>query len=60
MGHNTSECYSLRNQIEGLVRGGLLIEFLQQVRDSIGEGKEVQWEIREVEKRQKDKGKDLM
>ena len=35
VGHNTSECYSLRNQIEGLVRGGLLAEFLQQVRDNI-------------------------
>ena len=42
VGHNTSECYSLRNQIEGLVRGGLLVEFLQQVRDSIKEGKQVQ------------------
>ncbi|KAK0586997.1 hypothetical protein LWI29_015920 [Acer saccharum] len=31
VGHNTSECYSLRNQIEGLVRGGLLVEFLQQI-----------------------------
>ena len=29
VGHNTSECYSLRNQIEGLVRRGLLVEFLQ-------------------------------
>ena len=29
VGHNTSECYSLRNQIEGLVRGGLLAEFFQ-------------------------------
>ena len=28
--------------IEGLVRGGLLIEFLQQVRDSIKVGNEVQ------------------
>ena len=29
VGHNTSEYYSLCNQIEGLVREGLLIEFLQ-------------------------------
>ncbi|KAK4838240.1 hypothetical protein QYF36_012171 [Acer negundo] len=31
VGHNTSECYSLCNQIESLVRGGLLVEFLQQI-----------------------------
>ena len=41
VGHNTSECYSLRNQIEGLVRGGLLVEFLRQVWDNIKIGKEV-------------------
>ena len=42
VGHNMSECYNLRNQIEGLVRGGLLVEFLQQMRDSIKEGKQMQ------------------
>ena len=42
IGHNTSECYNLRNRIEGLVRGGLLIEFLQRVWYSIKEGKQVQ------------------
>ena len=60
VGHNTSECYSLRNQIEGLVRGGLLTEFLQQVRDGIKTGKQVQKEIREPEERRKNQGKDLM
>ncbi|KAI9182767.1 hypothetical protein LWI28_028702 [Acer negundo] len=60
VGHNTSECYSLRNQIEGLVRGGLLIEFLQQVQDSIKMGKEVQGRMQEAEERWKDEGKDLM
>ena len=40
IGHNTSECYSLHNQIKGLVRGGLLVEFLQ-VRDGIKMGKQV-------------------
>ena len=53
VGHNTSECYSLRNQIEGLVRGGLLAEFLQRVRDSIKEGKQVQSDMREAEEKEK-------
>ena len=48
IGHNTSECYNLCNQIEGLVRGGLLTEFLQQVRDNIKEGKQVQSGIHEA------------
>ncbi|KAK0580101.1 hypothetical protein LWI29_036380 [Acer saccharum] len=60
VGHNTSECYNLRNQIEGLVRGGLLVEFLQQVWNSIRIGKEVEGEMRDVEERRKDKRKDLM
>ena len=60
VGHNTFECYSLRNQIESLVRGGLLTEFLQQVRDSIKMGNEVQKEMRDAEERRKDEGKDLM
>ncbi|KAI9192314.1 hypothetical protein LWI28_021075 [Acer negundo] len=58
--HNTSECYNLHNQIEGLVRGGLLTEFLQQVRDSIKEGKLVQSGIHKVTDRRRDGEKDLM
>ena len=60
IGHNTFECFSLRNQIEGLVRGGLLIEFLQQVKDGIKMRKKVQKELQEPEERRKDKIKDLM
>ncbi|KAK0608169.1 hypothetical protein LWI29_026659 [Acer saccharum] len=60
VGHNTSECYSLCNQIEGLVKGGLLVKFLPQVRDSIKVGNEVQLEMRDVEERRKVGGKDLM
>ncbi|KAI9195589.1 hypothetical protein LWI28_016375 [Acer negundo] len=41
VGYNTSKYYNLRNQIEALVRGGLLVEFLQQVRDGIKEGRQV-------------------
>ena len=53
VGHNTSECYSLRNQVESLVRGGLLTKFLQQVRDNIKEEKHMQNNPREaVEKRE--------
>ena len=54
VGHNTSECYSLRNQIEALVRGGLLTEFLQQVRDSIKEGKQVQSGMHEAAERRRE------
>ena len=60
VGHNTSECYSLRNHIEGLVRGGLLAEFLQRVRDSIKEGKQVQSDMREAAERRREGEKDLM
>ena len=60
VGHNTSECYSLRNQIEALVRGGLLTEFLQQVRDSIKEGKQVQSGMQEAAERRREGEKDLM
>ena len=60
VGHNTSEYYSLRNQIEGLVRGGLLAEFLQRVRDSIKEGKQVQNDMWEAAKRRREGEKDLM
>ena len=60
IGHNTSECYRLHNQIEGLERGGLLTEFLQQVRDGIKTGKQVQKEMKEPEERRKDQGRDLM
>ena len=54
VGHNTSECYSLRNQIEALVRGGLLTEYLQQVRDSIKEGKQVQSGMQEATERRRE------
>ncbi|KAK0586441.1 hypothetical protein LWI29_006949 [Acer saccharum] len=60
IGHNTSECFSLRNQIKNLVRGSLLVEFLQQVRDGIETGKQVQREMKEPEERRKDQGRDLM
>ena len=60
IGHNTSECYSLRNQIKGLVSGGLLTKFLQQVRDSIKEGKQVQSGMQEAAERMRDSEKDLM
>jgi hypothetical protein len=45
LGHNTSKCFNLRNLIEGLVRGGLLIEFLEQIRDKIKMGKKAQREV---------------
>ena len=60
VGHNTSKCYSLRNQIEGLVRGGLLVEFLQQVQDSIKEGKQVQSDMQEAAERRREREKNLM
>ncbi|KAK4854907.1 hypothetical protein QYF36_002356 [Acer negundo] len=54
--HNTSECYSLRNQIEWLVRGGLPTEFLQKSRRGNG----VQSEIQEAADRRMDGEKNLM
>ena len=60
VGHNTSECYNFRNQIEGLVKGGLLSEFLQRVRDSIKEGKQVQSDMQKVAERRREGEKDLM
>ena len=56
VGHNTSECYSLRNQIEGLVRGGLLTKFLQQVQDNIKEKKQMQSNLREAARKQGEEG----
>ncbi|KAI9191692.1 hypothetical protein LWI28_012027 [Acer negundo] len=57
--HNTSEFYNLRNQIEVLIRGGLLTEFLQQVRDSI-KGKQVQSGMQDAADRRRDEENDLM
>ena len=42
------------------MRGGLLVEFLQQVWDNIKIGKEVQGEMWDAKERRKDEGKDLM